>query len=163
MPYCNGIPAQSYPPRSGIILSEDFSDLSALTHRYHNKLVKETENKSKRFHLQVLTSCNESAAEAVQGRVVSAMGALSHHSWTPVIQGTAAAIAVQTAQAVSANVLISKVPTFLVTSCMTHCIGAHDHQTIPPPRTCQKYLQMPRLPYFSCISCAHKAFGQPCL
>ena len=45
-----------------------------------------------------------------QPRVVQAMSGLAHHEWTPAITGTAAAIALESAQARCATAFISEVP-----------------------------------------------------
>lgn len=45
----------------------------------------------------------------MEGKVVAAMEALSPHTWSPVIRGTAAAIALQSAKAVYANMCIQEV------------------------------------------------------
>lgn len=45
----------------------------------------------------------------MQGKILSILEALSYHSWTNVIRGTAAAIAVHSAEAVFANVMMNEV------------------------------------------------------
>ena len=42
--------------------------------------------------------------------MVTAMEALSHHTWNPTVRGTAAAIALESARAVYADAFISEVP-----------------------------------------------------
>ena len=62
--------------------------------------------------LQVLTGCVEEAARVAHPRVVQAMSGLAHHEWTPAITGTAAAIALESAQAHCATAFISEVSIF---------------------------------------------------
>jgi hypothetical protein len=63
---------------------------------------------------QVLTACVEKATRLVRPKVVQAMSGLAHHDWTAAISGTAAAIAVESAQAHCAAVFISEVPCLLL-------------------------------------------------
>ena len=57
----------------------------------------------------MLLACTDSAEVLVKKRVTKAFEALSHHSWPPAVRGTAAAIALESAQAICAAAFIQEV------------------------------------------------------
>lgn len=61
---------------------------------------------------QVLLACKETAETLARKKMISAVDALSHHTWPAAVRGTAAAIALETAQAACANAFINEVQVF---------------------------------------------------
>ena len=62
------------------------------------------------FSWQVLLACKGMAESLAREKVVGALHALCHHTWPPAVRGTAAAIAMESAQTVCGNVFITEVP-----------------------------------------------------
>ena len=89
--------------------------------------------------IQVLTGCVEEAAKVAQPRVVQAMSGLAHHEWTPAITGTAAAIALESAQARCATAFISEVSSAaLGTVPQDDAVNAQRELDGVDPRRCTK-------------------------